>query len=75
MTPVVAWHKRVTVTATGCEFGPHSMKIFSFHFFALVSSQNATLSSGPQHAIQNTAEIGERIVLILGSLHTKLHAG
>ena len=44
----------VTVNATGFGFDPHSRKIniyfnLYFHFFALVSSQSAALSSATQH--------------------------
>ena len=54
-TAVAQEHKCVTVNATGCRFDPHWRK-YNIHlnlyfFFVLVSRQNATLSSKPQHAM------------------------
>ena len=44
-TIVVQGHKRVTLTAIGCEFDSILL------FFALVSTQSAVLSSAAQHAM------------------------
>ena len=46
----------VTEKSTGCGFDPHSRKLniylhLYFHFFALVSRQNAELSSAIQHVM------------------------
>ena len=46
----------VTVKSTGCRFDPHSRKwniylLLYFHFFALVYTQSAALSSATQHVM------------------------
>ena len=54
--PVVAQGHSVTVKSIGCGFGPQSRKLniylhLYFHYFALVSRQNAALSSATHHAM------------------------
>ena len=49
-----AWAQSVTLNATGCGFDPRKGYIYLnlyFHFFVLVSRQNAALSFFTQHAM------------------------
>ena len=61
---------RATVHATGCGFDAHSKELniylnVYFHFFALLSRQNAALNPNNTQCLQNSAESRKRNVLTL----------